>query len=100
MAVQPVFLSPLMDQLAGFGKVTALQMFQRLFSSYGAIDKINLEENEVKIMGPYNPVEPLSCIVNQLKKGRDFAIAWGHMISNAMMLSKWIILLVQIATFN
>ena len=75
MALQPVFLSPLMDQLVGFGKVTTLQMLQRLFSSYGAIDKIKLKENKVKMMGPYNPVEPLSCILNQLKRGRDFARA-------------------------
>ena len=64
-----------MDQLVGFGKVTTLQMLQRLFSSYGAIDKIKLKENKVKMMGPYNPVEPLSCILNQLKRGRDFARA-------------------------
>ena len=58
-AVEPVFLSPLVDQLKGFGQVTALTMLQHMFSGYGSIDKINLEENTVKMMGPHDPAEPL-----------------------------------------
>ena len=73
--VEPVFLYPRVDQLTGFRQVSALTMLKHLFYSYEAIEKTDLEENKVKIMGTYNPVEPLSCIVNQLKKGRDFAIA-------------------------
>ena len=41
--MEPVFLSPLVDQLTGFGQVSALTMLQHLFYSYGAIDEINLE---------------------------------------------------------
>ena len=42
--VEPVFLSLLVDQLTGFRQVNALTMLKHLFSSYGAIDKIDLEE--------------------------------------------------------
>ena len=55
VAVQQVFLSPIMGQLIGFGQVTSLHMLQNIFRSYGAIDKINLEENAVNMMGPYDP---------------------------------------------
>ena len=58
-AVEPVLLSPLVDQLTGFGQVTALTMLQYLFSSYRVIDKIDIKENAVKMMGPYDPAEPL-----------------------------------------
>ena len=71
--VQQVFLSPIMDQLTGFGKATALEMLQHLFRSQGAIDEINLEENDVKMMGPYDPAEPLACLIDQLEKGQEFA---------------------------
>ena len=57
-AVEPVFLFPLVDKLTGFGRVSTLTMLQHLFSSYRAINKIELEENAVKIMGPYDPAEP------------------------------------------
>ena len=62
-AVEPVLLSPLVDQLTGFGQVSALTILQHLFSSYGAIIEIDLEENAVKMMGPYNPMEPLARII-------------------------------------
>ena len=32
-ALEPVFLSPLVDQLTGFGQVSAITMLQHLFSS-------------------------------------------------------------------
>ena len=69
-AVQPVFLSPLVDQLTVFRQVTALQMLQHLSNYYSVIDYINLEENAVKMMGPYNPVEPLARLIDQLEKGQ------------------------------
>ena len=65
-----VFLSPLVEQLTGFRQVTAIKMIQRLFNSYGLIDKINPEENAVKIMEPYDPAEPLSQLIEQLERGR------------------------------
>ena len=49
--MEPVFLSPLVDQLKGFGQVSALTMLQHLLSSYGVIDEIYLEENAVKTVG-------------------------------------------------
>ena len=53
--VEPVFLSLLVDQLMGFRQVPALTMLKHLFSSYGLIDKIDLEENAVKMVGTYDP---------------------------------------------
>ena len=58
--VEPVFLSPLVDQLTGFGPVSAITMLKHQFASYRAIKRIDLEENVVKMMGPYNPAEPLA----------------------------------------
>ena len=56
MAMVTVFLSPMVDQLTGFGQVYTLTMIQHLFSSYRAIDEINLKQNAVKIMGIYNTI--------------------------------------------
>ena len=60
MAVEQVLLPPLVDQLIGFGQVSVLTMPQHLFYSYGAINKTDLKGNAVKMMGPYDPSEPLS----------------------------------------
>ena len=58
MLVQPVLMSPLMDKLTGFRQVIAHQITQNLFNSYGTIDKLDLEENVVHILGSYYPAEP------------------------------------------
>ena len=68
--VETVLLYPLMDQMIGFGQVSDLTMLQHLFTSYRDIDKIDLEENAVKIMGSYDPVEPLAKLIEKLEQGR------------------------------
>ena len=55
------------------------------------------------MMGPYDPAEPLARIIDQLKKGQEFARAGGQTIENVMMVSKCITLLAQIfgsGTYN
>ena len=89
---------PLMDQLAGFGKVTALHILQHMFSSYGEIEKIDLNENVVKMMGTYDPVETLAQLIDQIKKWRKFERQGGQKISNAMMVLKGITLVAQTGT--
>ena len=41
-----------MDQLKVFGKFMPLEIIKHIFISYGEIDKIDLKENAIKIMGP------------------------------------------------
>ena len=71
--MEPVFLPPLVYQLTGFGQLSALTILQNLFSSCGEIDEIDLEENAVNMMGPYDPAEPLARLTNKLEKGIEFS---------------------------
>ena len=66
-----------MDQLTVFGQVTALNILQHIFRSYGAIEKINLEKNAFKMMDPYEPSKTLDRIIDQLKEGWYFSILGG-----------------------
>ena len=80
--------------------MSALTMIQHLFTSYGAMHEIDLEENEAKIMGPYDPAEPLARLIEQLEKGREFTRSGGHSIADAVMVFKGIKLLTQTAMLN
>ena len=51
-------------------------------------------------MGPYDPAEPLDQLIEQLKKGREFAREGDQKISNAMMMSKGITILAHAGVFN
>ena len=52
------------------------------------------------MMGPYDPAEPLTRLIDQLKKGSEFARAVGQKIANVIMVSKGIALLEQTDKFN
>ena len=98
--MQPVSLSTPMYQLTGLGQFTALHMLQYMLSYYWKIDKIDLKDNAAKMMGTYDSVEPFDCLINQLKKGREFARAGKKMIADAMMVPNGISLLEQTATLT
>ena len=75
-------------------------MLQHLFASYGAIDEIYLEENSVKMMGPYDPAKTLARLIEQLEKGRELSRSGSQTIYDAMMISKGITLMAQKGNFN
>ena len=75
--MQPVLLYPLMDQFTLFGQVTALHILQYMLNSYGDIDEVDIEENTVKMMGPYDPAETLARLIDQPKKGQEFTRSLG-----------------------
>ena len=47
-----------------------LAMLQHLVTSYREIYEINLKENEVKIMRPYDSKDTISCLIEKFEKGR------------------------------
>ena len=59
-----------MDQITEFGQVSALIMLHHLFLIYEMIDEIDLWEIAVKMMGTYDPTEPLVQLIERLEKGR------------------------------
>ena len=84
--MESLLLSLLVDKLTSLGQVSALTMLQHIFDSYGAIDEIDLEENAVNMMGPYDPAEPLYRLNKQLEKGREFARSFCQTIYSTMMI--------------
>ena len=57
---------PLVDKLTSFIQVIEIQTIQQILNSYEAIDKTDLEENAVNMMGPYYPTEPLARLFEKL----------------------------------
>ena len=52
-------------------------MMYHLFRDYRAIYKLDLKVKYVKIMGAYNPSEPLSHLIENLEKGWEIARPGG-----------------------
>eukprot|EP00978_Attheya_sp_CCMP212_P034432 scaffold144089_cov66-Attheya_sp.AAC.1 len=98
--VEEAFLITLRHELTGFNQVTALQMVTHLYSTYVDIDEIDIEDNLVAMMKPYDPEKPLATLTSQLEYGRAFAHIGLQSISENMMVTKGITLLSNTAVFN
>ena len=68
--VKPIFLATIKYQLTGFVEFATLDMINHLFRAYRVIGEIDLNENDVQMMGAYHPIEPLTRLIEQLDKGR------------------------------
>ena len=53
-SVEQIFFLPIKDQVTCFGQLTALEMMDHIFRAYRLIDEINVKENALKMMRPYN----------------------------------------------
>ena len=69
-SVEPFLLYPLVERLTEFTQVSTLTILQHLFLIYMEIYGIDREENDVKMMRPYDSAEPLARLIEQLEKGR------------------------------
>eukprot|EP00978_Attheya_sp_CCMP212_P009054 scaffold21347_cov54-Attheya_sp.AAC.4 len=75
-------------------------MVTHLYTTYGNIDEVDIEDNQVAIMKPYDPEKPLATLTSQLEDGRAFAHIGLQPLSKNMMATKGITLLLSTAVFN
>jgi hypothetical protein len=91
--VEGDFLSTLRHELTGFNQVTALQMVTHLYTTYGYIDEVDIEDNLVAMMKLYDPEKPLATLTSQVEDGRAFGHIGLQSISENMMVTKGIYIL-------
>ena len=70
-----------------------------LYTTYGYILEPDLKKNNIPMMKPYNHGQPTSILIKQLEAGQKFAAIGRQIITNNMMISKEVMLLIQIAEF-
>jgi hypothetical protein len=69
--VEEDFLSTLRHELTGFNQS---QMGTHLYTTYGDIDKVNIEENLVTMMKPYDPKKTLATSTSHWKTEKPLGI--------------------------
>ena len=63
-----------------------------LYTSYGKVDDIEIEKNQVTAMTAYMPDPTMAILTNQLEEGIYFVWAGNQYITYVMMISKGITL--------
>jgi hypothetical protein len=76
----------------GYTMVTTLQILNHLFTTYGQLTPMAVQDNDHHFCNAYNPAEPFEILVQQIQTAQAFAVASNQaytaqqIISNAYSL--------------
>jgi hypothetical protein len=77
---EPMYLDILNDDMVGFAKITAREMLEHLFLTYGSIAAVDLEHNFEQMRKAWYPQQPAETLLNQIQDCTDFSDAGGMVI--------------------
>jgi hypothetical protein len=77
---EPVYLDVLNDSMAGFANISARDMLDHLFSTYGNITSVDLEINFENMRKAWDPQQPVESLFKQIQECADYSEAGGVLI--------------------
>jgi hypothetical protein len=63
---EPMYLEILNDNMVGYAKISARDMLDRLFETYGNITAVDLEVNFEHMRRPWDPTQPVESLFKQI----------------------------------
>jgi hypothetical protein len=79
---EPMYLDVLNDDMVGFANITAREMLDHLFMSYGNITAVNLENNFEQIRRAWDPHQPVESLFKQIQDCADYSESGGVLIGH------------------
>jgi hypothetical protein len=75
-----MYLEVLNDNILGFANITAREMLDHLFMSYGNITAVDLENNFEQMRHTWDPRQPVESLFKQIQYCADYSEAGGFLI--------------------
>jgi hypothetical protein len=75
-----MYLDVLNDDMVGFANITAREMLDHLFMSYGNITAVDLENNFEQMCRAWDPQQPVESLFKQIQDCADYSEAGGILI--------------------
>jgi hypothetical protein len=72
-----MYLDVLNDAMVGFANITAWEMLDHLFMSYGNITAVDLENNVEQMRRAWDPQQPVESFFKQIQDCDDYSEAGG-----------------------
>ena len=86
-AFDPVYLRGLRNRHTAFANVRALQMVQHLYTNYGPITQVDLDDNYKRLNAPYDPSVPIENLFQQIEDAVEYADAANAPFSDAQIVN-------------
>jgi hypothetical protein len=84
---EPMFLDVLNDNMVGFANISARDMLDHLFSTYGNITAVDLEINFEHMRRAWDPQQPIEALFKQIQDCADYSEAGGVLIGNPQQIN-------------
>jgi hypothetical protein len=77
---EPMYLDFINDNMVGFANITAWEILDHLFMSYGNITAVDLENNFEQMRCALDPQQPVESLFKQIQDCADYSEAGGDLI--------------------
>jgi hypothetical protein len=79
---EPMYMDILNDNIVGFANISARDMLDHLFSTYGNITAVDLEINFEHMRQAWDPQQPVESLFKQIQDCADYSEAGGVLIGH------------------
>jgi hypothetical protein len=79
---EPIYLDILNDNMFGYANISARDMLDRLFKTYGNITEVDLEINFEHMRRAWDPQQPVESLFKQIQDCADYYEAGGVLIGH------------------
>jgi hypothetical protein len=84
---EPMYLHVLNDYMVGFANISARDMLDHLFTTYGNITVVDLENNFEHMRRAWDPQHPVESLFTQIQDCADYSEAGGVLIRNPQQIN-------------
>jgi hypothetical protein len=84
---EPMYLDVLNDNMVGFTNISARDMLDHLFSTYGNITAVDLEINFEHMRRAWDPQQPVEALLKQIQDCADYSEAGGVLIGHPQQIN-------------
>jgi hypothetical protein len=86
---EPMYLEVLNDNMVGFANISARDMLDHLFATYGNITAVDLEINFEHMQRAWDPQQPVESLFKQIQDCTNYSEAGGVLIGHPQQINVW-----------
>jgi hypothetical protein len=84
---EPMHLDILNDNMVGYANISARDMLDHLFETYGNITVVDLKINFENMRRAWDPQQPVESLFKQIQDGADYSEAGGLIIGHSQQIN-------------
>jgi hypothetical protein len=84
---EPMYLDILNDNMVGYASISAIDMLDHLFETYGNITAVDLEINFEHMRRAWDPQQPVETLFKQIQDCSDYSEAGGVLIDHPQQIN-------------